>query len=113
MPVHRFVVQVNSLTEELEQSRGGIRDQLKEKDAKINSLVEELGNSQAMLNDKVAELAEVNHQNCVTWISLTLPATSTCSSCLCALRTLHSKFLHEDKVAVCTGCVICTGTKQL
>ena len=36
-----------------------MRDQLKEKDAKINSLVEELGNSQAMLNDKVAELAEV------------------------------------------------------
>lgn len=51
--------QVASLTEELELSRGGIRDQLKEKDAKINSLVEELGNSQAMLNDKVAELAEV------------------------------------------------------
>ena len=47
------------MTEELELSRGGVRDQLKEKDAKINSLVEELGNSQAMLNDKVAELAEV------------------------------------------------------
>ncbi len=51
--------QVASLTEELEHSRGGVRDQLKEKDAKINSLIEELGNSQAMLNDKVAELAEV------------------------------------------------------
>ena len=50
---------MTALTEELEQSRGGIRDQLKEKDAKINTLVEELGNSQAMLNDKVAELAEV------------------------------------------------------
>jgi len=50
---------VATLTEELELSRGGVRDQLKEKDAKINSLVEELGNSQAMLNDKVAELAEV------------------------------------------------------
>ena len=37
-----------TLTEELELSRGGVRDQLKE-----------LGNSQAMLNDKVAELAEV------------------------------------------------------
>lgn len=52
-------VQVATLTEELENSRGGVRDQLKEKDAKINSLIEELGNSQAMLNDKVAELAEV------------------------------------------------------
>lgn len=52
-------MQVSALTEELEQSRGGVRDQLKEKDAKINTLVEELGNSQAMLNDKVAELAEV------------------------------------------------------
>lgn len=51
--------QVATLTEELENSRGGVRDQLKEKDAKINSLIEELGNSQAMLNDKVAELAEV------------------------------------------------------
>ena len=49
------------MTEELEQSRGGIRDQLKEKDARINALVEDLGNSQAMLNDKVAELAEVCH----------------------------------------------------
>lgn len=56
LPLH---VQVATLTEELENSRGGVRDQLKEKDAKINSLVEELGNSQAMLNDKVAELAEV------------------------------------------------------
>ena len=55
-----IVLQVASLTEELEHSRGGVRDQLKEKDAKINSLVEELGNSQAMLNDKVAELAEVS-----------------------------------------------------
>lgn len=54
-----FCWQVATLTEELELSRGGVRDQLKEKDAKINSLVEELGNSQAMLNDKVAELAEV------------------------------------------------------
>lgn len=54
-----IVLQVASLTEELEHSRGGVRDQLKEKDAKINSLIEELGNSQAMLNDKVAELAEV------------------------------------------------------
>lgn len=53
-------VQVATLTEELENSRGGVRDQLKEKDAKINSLIEELGNSQAMLNDKVAELAEVS-----------------------------------------------------
>ena len=52
-------LQVATLTEELENSRGGVRDQLKEKDAKINSLIEELGNSQAMLNDKVAELAEV------------------------------------------------------
>ena len=51
--------QIATLTEELEMSRGGVRDQLKEKDAKINSLIEELGNSQAMLNDKVAELAEV------------------------------------------------------
>ena len=57
---------MTALTEELEQSRGGIRDQLKEKDAKINTLVEELGNSQAMLNDKVAELAEVclGHNPC-------------------------------------------------
>ncbi|KAL3130979.1 hypothetical protein ABBQ38_000302 [Trebouxia sp. C0009 RCD-2024] len=55
--------EVASLTEELELSRGGIRDQLKEKDAKINSLVEELGNSQAMLNDKVAELAEISTES--------------------------------------------------
>ncbi len=65
MPIQRWLTlactrwQVATLTEELELSRGGVRDQLKEKDAKINSLVEELGNSQAMLNDKVAELAEV------------------------------------------------------
>lgn len=57
------LVQVATLTEELENSRGGVRDQLKEKDAKINSLIEELGNSQAMLNDKVAELAEVRLQS--------------------------------------------------
>ena len=55
---------MTALTEELELSRGGIRDQLKEKDAKINTLVEELGNSQAMLNDKVAELAEVFFSCC-------------------------------------------------
>lgn len=62
-----------TLTEELELSRGGVRDQLKEKDAKINSLVEELGNSQAMLNDKAAELAEVccchSHQLLVLAVS--------------------------------------------
>ena len=53
-------VQVAALQTELNASRGGVRDQLAEKDVKINALVEELGNSQAMLNDKISELAQVN-----------------------------------------------------
>ena len=55
-------------------SRGGVRDQLKEKDAKINSLIEELGNSQAMLNDKVAELAEVLPSLITSFHKLTVSA---------------------------------------
>ncbi len=53
-------LQVAALQTELDASRGGVRDQLAEKDLKINALVEELGNSQAMLNDKISELAQVN-----------------------------------------------------
>ena len=71
------------LTEELENSRGGVRDQLKEKDAKINSLIEELGNSQAMLNDKVAELAEVPLTACLAC------CTSSRHKCALSLKASH------------------------
>ena len=54
-----MLLQVSALQTELDASRGGVRDQLAEKDVKINALVEELGNSQAMLNDKISELAQV------------------------------------------------------